>query len=70
MTLQFPTIAEQVLDEFNNAKKTVSLATLAKKRKADKVTDFEGTTVYTFDDDTSLIVKGRGKSYRVSAELP
>ena len=70
MALTFPTIAERVLEEFRSSSKTVSIATLARKRDADKETDFWGTTVYTFDDDTALIVKGRGKAHQVRTELP
>jgi hypothetical protein len=71
MTLTFPTIAETVLMEFNSSTKTISLATLARRRKPEIIHSFwTGTTIYTFDDDTSLITTGRGKSYKVTAHLP
>jgi hypothetical protein len=76
MTLTFPTIAEQVLAEFNSSTKTVSIATLARKRGAhvNKTHSYwmanKWMIIYTFDDDTSLITRGRGKSYRVETQLP
>lgn len=69
MPLTFPTQAEQVLAEFKTAAKTVSLATIAKRRGADVMRDWQ-QTVYTFDDDTSLVVTGRGKAHRVEVRLP
>jgi hypothetical protein len=71
MTLTFPTIAEQILFEFNHSTKTVSLATLAHRRGAHiSKARWEGRITYTFDDDTSLVTKGRGKSHKVWTELP
>lgn len=69
MPLTFPTIAEQVLTEFNSATKTTSIPVLACKRNAEVIRDWT-RTVYTFDDDTSLVVTGRGKQHRVEALLP
>lgn len=69
MTLTFPTMAEKALREFRHAKKTVSLAIVAKRMGADA--EKQGNrTVYTFDDDTKLVVSGRGPSHRVETELP
>ncbi len=71
MTLQFPTIAERTLHAFQSATKTTSLATLARKAGAEvERYSFPLVTIYTFDDDTSLVVTGRGKSYRAEARLP
>jgi hypothetical protein len=71
MSLTFPTIAEQVLFEFNHSTKTVALITLARKRGAEVTRSYmTGNLIYTFDDDTSLIITGRGKNYKVRAQLP
>lgn len=70
MPLQFPTMAEQALVEFRNATSTVSLAVLARRFGADVERQWPAVTIYTFDDDTALIVTGRGKSHKVVAELP
>lgn len=68
--LTFPTQAEQALEEFESATKTVSLAKIAKRRGADKETEWPGLTRYVFDDDTSLEVTGRGRAHRVEVRLP
>jgi hypothetical protein len=72
MTLTFPTIAEQVRDEFNNSSRTISIATLAKRRGAHITrSHFPTRTItYTFDDDTSLITAGTGRNHSVRTELP
>lgn len=70
MTLTFPTIAEQVKTEFDERTKTVSIATLAKRRGADVFKDFEGTIVYTFDDDTTLVTRGRGPNHTIETNWP
>jgi hypothetical protein len=71
MTLTFPTIAEQVLTEFNSSTKTIALSTLARRRKAEITRSFfSSAIIYIFDDDSSLITTGRGKSYKVSTQLP
>lgn len=69
MPLTFPTQAEQALEEFNSATKTISLATIAKRMGAVIEKSWEGT-VYTFDDDTALIVKGTGANHKVETLLP
>lgn len=70
MTLQFPTMAEKALAEFHNSEKTVALATIAKRMHADVEKPFTGGMTYTFDDDTSIVVEGRGKSWKAHTELP
>lgn len=71
MTLQFPTEAEKVADAFRNSKKTVSIATLARHADKEVVRDFTGVrTIYTFDDDTSLVVTGRGRAHTIETLLP
>ena len=69
MTLTFPTMAEKALHEFRHATKTVSVAVIAKRMLAD-AEKAGGVTVYTFDDDTRLVVTGRGPSHKVETELP
>ena len=73
MSLTFPTLAEQALEAWHSAPGTVALPVVAKRRGADaqRVDTFDGTTwVYTFDDDTSLVVNGTGKNRTVKACLP
>jgi len=70
MSLTFPTIAEQVAEEFKNSDKTNSIATIAARRGASIDRTFEGVTTYTFDDDTSLTVRGRGKAHEFETHLP
>lgn len=68
MTLKFPTQAEQALATFRSATKTISLAKIAHDLGAEVT---PGTiTTYTFDDDTSITVSGRGKSHRVETHFP
>lgn len=62
MKLEFPTIAEQVATSHTIAKDA--------KRRGAEVTRHWDRTEYTFDDDTTLVVRGRGKSYRVEMLLP
>ncbi len=69
MPLTFPTQAEQCLAEFRASTKTVSLATIAKRRGADVVQHWDHKE-YIFDDDTSLKVTGRGKAHKVETHLP
>lgn len=69
MTLTFPTQAEQAAAEFRNSKRTVSLAKIAKRFGAEKQRQWD-RTVYTFDDDTSIEVFGRGKNHRFEVHLP
>ncbi len=69
MTLTFPTMAEKALREFRDTTKTTSVAVVAKRMMAD-VERQRGRTVYTFDDDTRLVVTGRGRSHSIETELP
>ena len=69
MALTFPTQAELALAEFQEAKKTVSLATIAKRRGASVEKSFKGTEYY-FDDDTTLLVTGAGRAHKVEVFLP
>lgn len=69
MTLKFPTMAEQVAEEFRSATKTVSLATIAKRYGAEQVHHWNYIE-YIFDDDTSIKTRGRGRSHRVEVLLP
>lgn len=69
-TLTFPTIAEQVIKEFEDSQKTTSLAVLAARRGCHTERTFEGVTTYFFDDDTSIEVKGRGAAHAYEARLP
>jgi len=69
MPLQFPTMAEQALAKWQSQTRTTPLEKITLPMGADIERD--GTTIiHTFDDDTSLIVTGRGKNYQVRAELP
>ncbi len=70
MTLTFPTQAEQALAEFRSATKTVSLSTIAKRRGADREHEWPNTIIWTFDDDTSLVVTGRGQAHKVEVMEP
>jgi len=71
MTLQFPTMAEQALAEFNASTKTVSIATIAKRMGATVEKDhWTGKRHYHFDDDTTLVASGAGKALKVETFLP
>lgn len=67
--LSFPTQAQQCLAQFNEAVSTVSIATLAKRMGAE-AEQTATTRIYIFNDDTSLVVTGRGKSHSVQVTLP
>lgn len=72
-TLTFPTIAEQVAEEFRASTRTVSVATIARKRGATVERKWDHTglcTTYVFEDDTTLEVRGRGKAHRMITHLP
>lgn len=69
MTLTFPTAAERTLAEFHATTKTVALARLAKRAGAFTERGWDKLE-YVFPDDTRIVVKGRGKSYTATAELP
>jgi len=67
--LTFPTQAEQVVSAFQAATKTVSLSLLAHKAGGER-SDRGTTLIYTFDDDSSLEITGRGKAHRYETFLP
>lgn len=69
MKLTFPTQAEQALAEFREASRTTSLAVICKRRGATRE-QFWDRTEYVFDDDTTLVVRGRGRAHKVEALLP
>jgi hypothetical protein len=64
-----PHQAQLAYEEFASALNTVSLSLIAKRRGADIERDGPVTT-YTFDDDTTLVVTGRGRTHKVQVELP
>ena len=68
--LTFPTIAEQVVKEFESSTRTVSLATLARRRGAEVRKLWPGGTEYIFDDDTTIEVRGRGRTHKYEVFLP
>ncbi len=70
MPLTFPTIAEQVREEFQQAPRTIALATIARKRSVEITRAWPSTTTYWFDDGTSIEVTGRGKAHRIEVRLP
>ena len=73
MTLSHPTLAEQVVAAKKAATKTVSVVKIARKLGgvATHRWDARGLTItYTFDDDSSLTVRGRGKYHQMEAHLP
>ena len=65
--LTFPTIAEQVVTEYNET--NTCIAKLAKRRGALIERNYP-TITYTFDDDTSIETSGHGKGYRFTTYLP
>lgn len=69
MTLTFPTMAEQALEKFQSSSKTISLSTIAKEMGAETYWHWRYIE-HVFDDDTSLIVKGRGRAHKVEVKLP
>jgi len=72
MPLQFPTLAEQALDEFRTRPEGNSLATIARRFGAtvERTSTWPNEIIYTFDDDTSLKTTGRGKTHKVETLLP
>lgn len=73
MALEFPTIAEQALAEWNAKHVLGGVGRIAKRIGADveRRWDRDGLVIeYTFDDDTSLRCTGRGKQHKVEAMLP
>ena len=73
MPLKFPTMAQACYDAWLAAPRTISLAVIACRHGAtcERTTDFDGVLwTYSFDDDTSLSVRGKGKSHKVEVQLP
>lgn len=73
MALMFPTMAEKCLAAWRATPGTISLSVVACRHAAtcERVDDFTGTTwTYMFDDDTSLVVRGKGKYHKVEVCLP
>lgn len=69
MTLQFPTMAEKAVAEWRSRNKTKAFNTVALAHGATR-DDENGTVVWVFDDDTRVVVKGRGKNHSLECELP
>jgi hypothetical protein len=67
--LKHPTLAQQAVNQFRNATKTISLAVIAKRLGAEKFQHFTHTE-HVFDDGSSLEVRGRGRSHKVEVLLP
>lgn len=74
MALEFPTMAEQALAEWNATHVLGGVGKVAKRfGTVDVDRRWEGLGLvieYTFDDDTSLRCTGRGKAHKVEAMLP
>jgi hypothetical protein len=70
MSLTFPTQAEQCVSDWRAIKdRTVSLATMARKRGAFFEQRFD-CKIFRFDDDTSIEIRGTGASHNVTTHLP
>lgn len=69
MPLQFPTMAEKCAREFHDSRRTISIATIAKRMGAERSYKYP-VTEYTFDDDSSLTVTGRGVAHRIETHYP
>lgn len=72
MPLTFPTQAEQAIARFKALTKTISMATIALEMKAgkEKLYDNGRVILWHFDDDTTVEIRGAGKSWRAKALLP
>ena len=74
MPLTFPTLAETTLSAWKEHPKTISLVTFAIRHGAERLDErtFDNPSAIrlVFDDDTSLLITGRGRSQQVSVELP
>lgn len=68
MSLTFPTQAEQALEEFKS--NSGSLAKIAARRGATIERRWPSEIEYTFDDDTSLVTRGRGRAHQIQVLLP
>lgn len=72
MPLTFPTLAEQAIAAFRASTKTKPFEAFAIPLGAEKEYEKEqGVSIlWTFPDDTSVRVQGRGKAYKLEALLP
>lgn len=68
--LTFPTLAEQCLAEFREAKKTTSITKTAKKYDAFRDDEWPSTRVYVFPDGTTIRSTGAGRTHKAEALLP
>ena len=64
-----PAAAQLAYDEFTERPQLRSLATIAKRHGA-QVERGQTTITYTFDDNSALVVTGRGMSHKVQVMLP
>ena len=67
--LTFPTMAEQAVKQWEEATCTISLTVICERMGAERHFSYPYIS-YTFDDDTSLQIYGRGKAHRVETYLP
>ena len=67
-TLTFPTVAQQCATLYESGR-APGIAAAAKRFPHDKEVSWDKTT-YTFEDDTSIEVSGRGPSYKYEVLLP
>ena len=71
MALEFPTMADRAIADFEGATKTVSLVVIAKRHGGERDRKApDNSIVFRFDDDTALVIEGRGRGHRYRAELP
>lgn len=70
MTLKFPTLAEQAIQAYEAAIKTVSLVKIAKDLGGERSPNQWDSIEFWFDDDSSLRITGRGCAHRYEALLP
>jgi hypothetical protein len=67
------TIADRVKAEFENATKTISISTIAKRYRAesDHQADFNGVTIFWhFEDGSWIASKNRGKAHQYWTSTP
>lgn len=72
MTLSFPTLAEQAFAQFRHSKRTVSLVPICDGLGGERRVFYSNGKVieYTFDDDSSLQIRGVGRNHKVQTFLP
>jgi hypothetical protein len=70
MPLTFPTQAEQCIADWRAiTNRTVSLAAMARERGAFFEQMFDCKS-FTFDDDTTIEIRGTGRNHKATAHLP